>query len=173
MIDVVDRIPNFPNRKKITPENGTAYYATVEYADDPVVAGTPINKALFQKISAITHGSYVGTGACGSTNPNTLTFDFEPKFVFILGRGGYKYNGLEYNVQTLMVHGSTNANSFGFAADYAPSTSGRGYDGGLTVSWGNNSVSWYLNQVSNASDSLSNTLQLNVANVTYYYVAMG
>lgn len=172
MIDVVDRIPNFPNRKKITPENGTAYYATVEYADDPVVAGTPINKALFQKISAITHGSYVGTGACGSTNPNTLTFDFEPKFVFILGRGGYKYNGLEYNVQALMVHGSTNANSFGATAELTPSSSaGSYYNAGLTVSWGTNSVSWYVNN--NQNDELSKTLQLNFTNVTYYYVAIG
>lgn len=121
----------------------------------------------------ITTGSYVGTGACGSTNQNTLTFDFEPKLVFILGRGGYKHNGIEHNVQALMVQGSTNANSFGFAADYAPSTTGARYAGGLTVSWSGNSVSWYLNKVTNPSDSLSNTLQLNVANVTYNYIALG
>lgn len=30
-------------------------------------------------------GSYVGTGAYGSSNPNTLTFSFEPKVVFITG----------------------------------------------------------------------------------------
>lgn len=42
-----DRIPTLPNRKLITPENGTAaFYATVEFADEPTQAGTLINKAF-------------------------------------------------------------------------------------------------------------------------------
>ena len=45
MIEILDRLPTQPNRKKITPENGAAYYATVEYADVPTETGTPINKA--------------------------------------------------------------------------------------------------------------------------------
>ena len=40
-----DRIPGKPNRKKITYEDGTIQYATVEYADEPIAEGTPINKA--------------------------------------------------------------------------------------------------------------------------------
>lgn len=31
-------------------------------------------------------GSYVGTGTYGVDNPNTLTFGFEPKIVFVVGR---------------------------------------------------------------------------------------
>ena len=42
----VDRVPTYPNRMKITPENGgDAYYATVERADEPTVIGTPVNAA--------------------------------------------------------------------------------------------------------------------------------
>lgn len=38
-----DRVPQQPGRVKITPEQGTTYYATVERADDPLVIGTPLN----------------------------------------------------------------------------------------------------------------------------------
>lgn len=42
-----DRVPTRPNRKLITPENGgAAFYATVEFADEPLEEGTLVNKAL-------------------------------------------------------------------------------------------------------------------------------
>ena len=121
----------------------------------------------------IAKGTYVGTGTQGSTNPNTLTFDFVPKFIYIIGRGGYKYSGLERNVQTLLVNNSTNANSFGFGAILAPSSSGSCYQAGLTVSWNDTekTVSWYVN--SGKGDDISKTMQLNFANITYHYIAVG
>ncbi len=43
-IQWVDRVATHPGRIKLTPENGDpAFYATMERADDPTVAGTPIN----------------------------------------------------------------------------------------------------------------------------------
>lgn len=50
MINVVDRVPTYPNRVKITKSNGTSEYVTWERADEPTVPGTPINKALFDSI---------------------------------------------------------------------------------------------------------------------------
>ena len=50
MIEVKDRVSRKPNRIKITPENGTPYYATWERADEPIEVGTPINKVLFDSI---------------------------------------------------------------------------------------------------------------------------
>ena len=42
----VDRVPSKLGRVKITPENGgTPYYAVVERADEPAVAGTPLSAA--------------------------------------------------------------------------------------------------------------------------------
>lgn len=38
-----DRKANRPNRYKVTPESGSAYYVTLERADEPTVLGTPIN----------------------------------------------------------------------------------------------------------------------------------
>ena len=105
-----DRIPENPGRVKITPENGgVAYYATMERADNPVQVGTPLNKATLltdetaallglnadavpdDAFDALSHraqfasGSYEGTGTYGVDNPCTLTFDFAPKMVFMLG----------------------------------------------------------------------------------------
>lgn len=41
-----DRVPKYPGRVYVTPENeGAPYYATVERADEPVEVGTPLNKA--------------------------------------------------------------------------------------------------------------------------------
>lgn len=52
MIRVVDRVPTYPNRIKITRADGTSEYVTWERADEPTEVGTPINKALFDSIAA-------------------------------------------------------------------------------------------------------------------------
>lgn len=50
MKDVQNRVPRYPNRVKITPENGTPFYATWERADEPIQEGTSIDRALFLSI---------------------------------------------------------------------------------------------------------------------------
>lgn len=52
MIQVVDRVPTYPNRIRITREDGSTELVTWERADEPTVEGTPINKALFDSIAA-------------------------------------------------------------------------------------------------------------------------
>lgn len=46
----VDRKPTRPNRYKITPENGEAYYVTIERADEPTVEGTALNAATLNRL---------------------------------------------------------------------------------------------------------------------------
>ncbi len=48
-----DRVPQKPGRVKITPENGTAFYATMERADDPIEVGTPLNAMNFNEMVAM------------------------------------------------------------------------------------------------------------------------
>ena len=48
-----DRVPQKPGRVKITPENGTAYYATMERADEPLIEGTPLNAKNFNEMVAM------------------------------------------------------------------------------------------------------------------------
>ncbi len=50
MIEVVDRVPTYPGRVKLTPVSGQANTYDMVRADEPVVDGTPINKALFDSI---------------------------------------------------------------------------------------------------------------------------
>ena len=52
-LEFKDRIPQRPGRVKITPENGTAYYATIERADEPVEPGTPLNAVNFNEMLAM------------------------------------------------------------------------------------------------------------------------
>lgn len=57
-----DRVPVNPGRVKITPEGGSAYYATMVRADNPTQEGTPINKAsLLKDTTAALYG--LGTDA--------------------------------------------------------------------------------------------------------------
>lgn len=45
-----DRKPNRPNRYKVTPDSGTAYYVTLERADEPTVLGTPLNAEVLNNL---------------------------------------------------------------------------------------------------------------------------
>lgn len=53
VLEFKDRVPQKPGRVKITPENGTAYYATMERADEPIEAGTPLNAGIFNQMIAM------------------------------------------------------------------------------------------------------------------------
>ena len=46
----VDRKSRYPGRVRITPEEGEPFYATVTRADNPTVAGTPINAASLNEL---------------------------------------------------------------------------------------------------------------------------
>lgn len=94
-------------------------------------------------------GTYVGTGASGSSSPNALQFSFSPKIIFIIGdnqNAGFGiYNGSIYSL----------------------------YDtSGLSeTTWNNKSISWFT------KDSYSNNvrpkIQFNVSGRNYYYLVLG
>lgn len=78
----VDRQSTYPNRYKITRADGSSEYITLERADEPTVAGTPLNAETFNKIidelSSVESDEIVpiargGTGATdGSTGLKNL-----------------------------------------------------------------------------------------------------
>ena len=49
-VTFVDRKSTYPNRYKITNENGNSDYATLERADEPTVLGTPLNAETLNKL---------------------------------------------------------------------------------------------------------------------------
>jgi hypothetical protein len=52
-LSFIDRAPQKPGRVKITPEEGTAFYALLERADEPIQIGTPLNAGTFNEMLAM------------------------------------------------------------------------------------------------------------------------
>ena len=50
MIEVIDRVPTYPGRVKLVPVADQENTYDMVRADDPIEAGTPINRALFESI---------------------------------------------------------------------------------------------------------------------------
>lgn len=48
----VDRESTYPNKYKVTRDDGSTYYVLLERADEPVVEGTPLNAETFQAMMA-------------------------------------------------------------------------------------------------------------------------
>ena len=121
------------------------YQPVTGYAAIP--AGTTIeylgklgDKARVQVIS------YVGTGTYGSSNPNSLTFDFVPKAVFLFSADTYNKCFVAYGDTTGFVFDS-NANII------------------LHVSWDGKNISWF-----NTDNDLR---QHNVSGYKYRAIAIG
>ena len=106
------------------------------------------NLCDLKALTRLTIGSYVGTGTYGSENPNSLTFDFEPRVVFIA-------YGL---TQVCFYKGSTKAyvyNSLG--NQITPNI--------IYIDDCTNTISWH--STNNA------TYHMNVSDKVYVYTAIG
>ena len=98
-------------------------------------------------------GSYVGTGTYGSSNPNTLTFPFDPKLVVVTGTS-------DSDESNIMI---APKNAVRVPSLMATSMSGSNPNN-ITLDWSTNGISW---------TSICATDQLNSSGITYYYVAIG
>lgn len=108
----------------------------------------------------IATGSYVGTGTAGSSNPNSLTFDFIPKVLIVQAYDRSSFNaGLDDFLNfAIMVNGISLY--MGVRSDSNVSSKS------VSVTWNGNTVSWY----STTSNAMS---QLNSGSEKYFYVAFG
>lgn len=104
-------------------------------------------------------GSYVGTGKCGESYPNRLTFDFVPKYIAIY------YIGPDYDASPIKtelmqgMYGVFNKNSV-FGVTYYDGNNG---NTGVISEWGT-TVKFYANSL---------THQPNKRGATYKYLAIG
>ena len=126
------------------------YQPVTGYAAIP--AGTTIeylgklgDKARVQMVS------YIGTGTYGSSNPNSLTFDFVPKVILIYrppkNRDDY------YHICMFLFNGVNTGITLAY---------GTGFN---NVTWNNKEVSWYS---TGASEN-----QMSVSGQKYYAAAIG
>lgn len=98
----------------------------------------------------IAKGTYKGTGKNGSSNKNSLSFDFEPKFLFVMR--SIDFGNEDYMEQFLAINGTTKMQSL------------CGDSNRVEVVWSGNTVSWYAANAHN---------QLNDSGKQYSYVAIG
>ena len=106
----------------------------------------------------IATGSYVGTNTSGSASPNTLTFDFVPKLVFVIGSTYYSF----------FVHGA----KYGLGGTCGTASANRYVQ---TATWSGNTLSWYCSAANSSSGSgaVGAPAQLNSKEITYSYLAIG
>lgn len=96
----------------------------------------------------IATGSYTGTGTYGSNNPNSLTFEFVPKFVIVYRIGNYSVSGIsaKLGAYAIFFHDAPTALvSISESAD----NSNNGYLQNLWCEWNGNQLSWYSNKDAN------------------------
>ena len=79
MIEVIDRIPLYPGRVKLIPVAGQANTYDLVRADEPLVAGTPINRALFESIVSVAEATLTVSGwTLGADGRYTQTVSVPP-----------------------------------------------------------------------------------------------
>ena len=111
-----------------------------------------VENALANAGLKIATGTYVGTGTCGAEHPNSLTFDFVPKLVFV-------FSDNDSGGQIIWTPGVPRVSSnIRNPYEYSVITSGSG-----------NTFAWY----SDATDGLGPSKQLNLNTFTYRWAALG
>lgn len=115
--------------------------------------------------------TYKGTGTYGSANPRTLTFDFQPKLVMIIGPMTVSNSGngvcaliLVQGITEYLAVLTTRTNAI-IASQYTMVSK--------NVSWEGNSVSWHYDHAAGLSEAARAGGQANVNNSTYTYLAIG
>ena len=113
----------------------------------------------------IATGSYVGTGKYGPDNPNSLTFEFPPKLLFITQYNGdgnfYGANSIDRNPMDCSILTTSYTAGLGFSNV----SSSDGLSGYAKKTEDGKTITWYH---SRSADS-----QANYAQYTYYYFAIG
>nr|DAG35497.1 MAG TPA: hypothetical protein [Bacteriophage sp.] len=141
------------------PDSGTQDGYEYEYL------GVPLDNAVTSP--GIETGSYVGTGTYGESNPNSLTFEFEPKLVFMF-EGKFPATKNVGSQTSHPVYGTT----IGMTTTYSKSLfniysmrSGDDYYLYAKKSSDGKTLSWYHGASARA--------QMNDSKVTYRYIAIG
>ena len=110
----------------------------------------------------IDSGTYKGTGQDNST-PNSLTFNFTPKFVLISKQQTHVGTiGSHSSHHMMAFYGETHAVSYRYDHSYA------NVMGLIFLNWNGNTLEWYA-----ADHDREVENQLNNSGSTYYYIAIG
>lgn len=179
-----DRIANHPNRWKLTPVTGQTNVYDAERADDPTVAGTPLNKATFLP-DAVATAIETATGVSGITLPADALDAIATQLTAIgsaanltriafgsyTGAGGdssTKSKTLTFSFKPRFLVVTKNVAMFGGAGEYLL------WINGVTVMKWNNNVTYNNgNSISWVCTNGGAAYRLDSSGTTYYYFALG
>lgn len=161
-----------PNSASFTYKNTSGYTYLSQYQTVTGYAAIPANTTIeymgqLGSKASIETGSYVGTGTYGSSNPNTLTFEFEPKILAIFTSSGVIAHNYTSQVDVPAigyVPPLTTEYEQGLFYAYNSSPSQRAMYSRKTESDGVVTIQWYA--LANASTQFN-------GNTTYHYLAIG
>lgn len=177
-----DRVSTYPNRWKLTPVTGQSNVYDLERADDPTVAGTPLNKATFLP-DATASAVEAATGASDVVLPADA-FNAIASALNTLGLT----NNAKINVISYTGTGGTGTITTTFsihprAVFYMKSNARFGGDGALewiyNTTAGRNSITFSYDETNkklsrSCSSSTDKAIKLcNVSGAQYYIVAIG
>lgn len=159
------------NEQIITTEDKNTYYEG--YVDQSGWTYFEFFEETHDKIGFVETGYYVGTGESGELSPNSLTFDFVPKLIFLFDSGGrphIQYNFDQYD--STPIYGLCSSlttkfekdklfNSPHYSTDYRGSIFAKKSEDGKTISW-------YIE-----GEGMYGKAQHNEAGVIYLYFALG
>lgn len=115
----IDRVPTYPGRVKLIPVDGQPDTFTMERADEPMVEGTPLNKATLDGVtlSRLTGRYYeLGVSSIETSLVSGITTNLLPTSGWIISSKTNATNG-QYRVDSSDSQGSTNATSADKATD--------------------------------------------------------
>lgn len=124
------------------------------YPVDDGYTYTPLG--MLGEKTRIETGSYVGTGTYGASNPNSLTFGFEPKLIMIVDHDS---GVLMYAVKGSPKGRWTNGQSYAYEE----------------CTWDGKTLKWYCSSGVNNSNTLNANanMQANGSGSNYSYIAIG
>ena len=114
------------------------------------IANQALNIANNKSTSVL--GSYVGNGGNSSASPTTITFQSKPKFVVI------------FEADTSIPYIFFSVYGVSYVYTYRVNAAGFGGHGRQTITWGDNSISFY-------SSDYNSSEQMNDSGTTYIYFA--
>ena len=133
--------------KQLTKDSPITYLTSTDrnaYTEGTVDSTTIAYLGQIGNRARIEVGSYVGTGTYGSSNPNSLTFWFEPKIILFDNAGAWPF----INPKQTSIY-----DSIGTSRSFV-----------VNISWNGKSVSWYSDEYP--------TYQLNDYGEIYHYIAI-
>lgn len=190
---MTDRIPTHPGRVSLVPVPGETNKYDMTMADEPVDAGTPLNKAnLLSDATAAAIGAvygstpstpneafaalagaanievveYTGTGTYGTANKCSVTFAHEPKFVIEVPSGAASVVSNYYGYTALLPWAKMKScyEAYPTNCKFALMNNASGYMN-YSLSNDNKTLTWWYASASQAEQ------QLNASNQTYYFIS--